>query len=141
MCLELQDLAAPPAEPREQTIKAFPSLDMAATQPNLAALQRSKEVMQQALTQHRADDRILFLTEVHLNDEGVMRRLHKLFAGFEDIGASVIVMTGSFVSKDFLSKSKNLKEYIRLFDELGDLIASFPGLANNTHVRLSLTDS
>jgi hypothetical protein len=128
-------LAPPPAETREQTVKAFPALDMCATQQNLVSLQRSKELLSQALTQHREDDRILILSDVRLDSPAVLKRLRKLFAGFEGIEPTVVVLMGSFASKEMIGRSRDLSAYTRLFDTLADIIAAHPVLAERTQVR------
>lgn len=130
-------LAAPPAEDRATTLRSFPALDMCGTQQNLVALQRTKDVLAQALTQHRAEDRVVFLSEVHLDDPAVLRRLRKLFQGLESMNAAVIVLIGNFASPAMLSRARDLAAYTKLFDTLADIIAQHPYIAQNTQVRIS----
>jgi len=111
----VDSIGLPPPEPRETTIGAFPDLQDFGN-GGTADSQRQHVAMAQAL-QQREDDRIVILSEVHLDEPHVLRDLETLFTGFAEAPPNMMVFAGSFFAhKVSLAQAK------QTFDALADLI-------------------
>lgn len=120
----------PPAEPRELSRAALGKVDLFGA--------RWADVAQEELHAAEVEDEAAFfvlLSDVHLDNPKVMRGLRGLLRGFVEAEAipTMIVLMGNFMARPMGHDSHAAERFTALFDALGDLVAEFPDVVEQTH--------
>lgn len=127
-------LGLPPAESRSESISALQGLDLfdgkgaAESTPPVA---HNKNVEDDG-------DRIIFLSDVHLDDPKVLDNLRVIFKGFSSMETppSMFVLFGNFQSFNANKSYVKLKKLKNNFTLLGRLVSEFPSIRNHSKLVL-----
>ncbi|KAJ2298218.1 DNA-directed DNA polymerase epsilon, subunit B, partial [Coemansia sp. RSA 2706] len=123
----VEEIGLPPPEPRERTRAAFPNANLFGAPPSLRtdAQLRAIEVA--------ADNGIIMLADVWLDQQDTMDALHTLFAGFAHAAPPIaFIFIGDFASTPFVPGSGATAQYRDRLAALGQLIAGFPEIARTS---------
>ena len=125
-------LGLPPAEPRQDSINALQGLDL--------FMGRAATDQQRVQESDGTDDgdRVVFLSDVHLDNPQVLDYLKVIFDGFSSMEEppSVFVLFGSFQSFNANHPGVSLKEIKQNFSTLGRLIAQYPSIKSKSQIIL-----
>jgi DNA polymerase epsilon subunit 2 len=116
----------PPAERRDDSMVAMGRVD------TMDVIHTPDEYAKMLELQSRAvDTQFVVVSDVHLDDAGVVSSLRDMFAGFEASGTppAMFVLIGNFSSKPFGQSHDDRESFVRNLDALGTLIATFPTIA------------
>lgn len=122
-------LVMPPAETAQESKDALGSgVDLFGAAP----AQRDLPALAYAESQTRANGRHVFVSDVHLDDPTVQRRLAVLLEGLAAAPPHVVVMMGPFTSSPFGSSPGAMAASVAAWETLGKSIANFPELLEET---------
>lgn len=76
----------------------------------------------------------MILSDVHLDDPLVMKKLDVLFKGYDSIAPELFILMGNFTSRPVGqgSESYSIQEYKEYFDALADLIGKYDQLSTQS---------
>jgi DNA polymerase epsilon subunit 2 len=126
----------PPAEPRVESLAALQGLDFFGGK-NPAKAQQTPEERGRWEASY-AEDRVVILSDVHLDRPEVLDNLHTVFRGFSamDPPPSAFVLMGNFQSYDANAASVNFGRIRDNFATLGRIIRQYAPLAQNSKFLL-----
>lgn len=124
----------PPAEPRLESLAALQGLDFFG----------GKQLPPQSIEERKRwdaaheEDRIVILSDVHLDRPEVLDRLHTIFKGFSavDPPPSAFVLMGNFQSYDANGSGVNFTRIKDNFATLGRIIGQYPSLRQHSNFLL-----
>lgn len=97
---QAQTLISPPAEPKSVTLKTFPSLDWLGADVSHSSKSAEKQLKLQLLrSPEHANDMIVMLSDVHLDQPRVLAKLHTLLDGLKEHVPPAFVFMGNFTSQ------------------------------------------
>jgi len=118
----------PPSEKRQRSLQHLTSTEV------LGVIPFSKEyVRMQELEAEASDSMFVMLSNVHLDQPQVLKKLHRLFEGFEPIQPTLFVLIGNFLSKPFGHGLDDVKRMRKAFDDLSDILIQFPRLVKESY--------
>jgi DNA polymerase alpha/epsilon subunit B. len=127
--LVVERIGQPIYETRKDAIQAIglQNSDLFGAIPTLSELSR----LQQEEVRHGQDGMFVLLSDVYLDDPGVLTKLEKLFDGFQDFDPlPVFVFLGDFASRYPSAVEANANEIIMsYFDDLANVICKTPRIA------------
>jgi DNA polymerase epsilon subunit 2 len=130
-------LGLPPAESREESIEALQGHDM------FGAATRANRLGSQAAHQNDTEmeddgDRIVVLSDVHLDDPQVMENLATVLDGFSAVPKppSAFVLLGNFQTFDANGPRAKLSKIKENFTHLGRLFKNYPRIIAESQVVL-----
>ncbi|KAI8927186.1 DNA polymerase alpha/epsilon subunit B-domain-containing protein [Entophlyctis helioformis] len=86
------------------------------------------------IEQNTKDMSFVFISDVWLDQTRVLDKLRMLFQGFSDaIVPLAFVLMGNFSSTPYIYNGVESKRYREGFDNLADIIAEFPAVADQSH--------
>lgn len=124
-------LGMPPFEPRIETLNAFPQLEYFGLEQGIDS-KKERELRKQQMMEEHADDMIIVLSDVHLDNPRVMTQLHTLLTGYLPARPPLFVFCGNFTSRELGYGEDDAKTLEGLFDALCDLILQFPELVEES---------
>lgn len=127
--LVVKRIGQPLYETRQDAIQAIglQNSDLFGAMSTLSELSK----LQQEETKHGQDGMFVLLSDVYLDDPGVLTKLEKLFDGFQDFDPlPVFVFMGDFASRYPSAVEPNANETIMsYFDDLANVICKTPRIA------------
>ena len=119
----VEAMGFPPPEDRMKTLQNMQTLDIT----RLTGYSPQEETEMLKMEQAAEDAQFVVFSDVHLDNPTVMQKLKAVFLGYETFGArpELFIFMGNFTSRPFGQGKDDGAWYRSLFDELGDLIASF----------------
>lgn len=124
-------LGLPPPESREETLNTFPQLEEFGLEMSTDS-KKEREARKKRLMDEHAEDMIVILSDVHLDNPQVMTQLHTLFTGYHPSRPPLFVFCGSFTSRELGYGEEDAKLLQGYFSSLCDLILQFPGLVEES---------
>eukprot|EP01083_Nonionella_stella_P040175 109185_1 len=117
---KVQELAFPIPDSRKKALSAFSNLDCCTEG-------KKDEVLE---CESKADDSFVILSDVHLDNPMVLRKLRELLTGLEEVRPMLFVFMGNFCSKP-IGSSEDVQNYKDRFNDLAALISEFPSHSQN----------
>jgi DNA polymerase epsilon subunit 2 len=126
----------PPAEPRVESLAALQGLDFFGGK-NPAKAQQTPEERGRWEAMY-SEDRVVILSDVHLDRPEVLENLHTVFRGFSamDSPPSAFVLMGNFQSYDANAASVNFSRIRDNFATLGRIIRQYASLLQHSKFLL-----
>ncbi|KAK3829292.1 MAG: DNA polymerase alpha/epsilon subunit B-domain-containing protein [Benniella sp.] len=120
------DIGLPPPEPREVTKKVFGSIDFLGAPREMRSEEQLKVISEEYETIS-----FVILSDVWLDQPKTFTTLRTIFEGYSSaILPLAFIMCGSFKSQPFLLNGLESRPYREGFNQLAELIAEFPTMAN-----------
>ncbi|KAI8355910.1 epsilon DNA polymerase [Mortierella sp. GBAus27b] len=125
----VENIAMPPPELRETTKKVFGNIDFLGAPREL----RSEEQLK-VIAEEYEDISFVILSDVWLDQPRTFTTLRTIFDGYSNSTLPLaFIMCGSFKSQPFLFNGQESRPYREGFNQLAELIAEFPTMANFCH--------
>lgn len=126
----------PPAEPRVESLAALQGLDFFGGKNPSKAQQTPEE--RGRWEANYSEDRVVILSDVHLDRPEVLDNLHTVFKGFSAMEPppSAFALMGNFQSYDANSASVNFGRIRDNFATLGRIIRQYPSLLQHSKFLL-----
>lgn len=134
----ITSLGHPPAEHRSISLNTYPILDLFgcnnAFELRASEIELEKQFQLNELLNNKVheNDMIVILSDVHIDQINTMNKLRILFDGLAAAQPAVFVFMGNFTSHTIHTNNNNYLELKYYFDQLCDLICSYPQLAKQS---------
>ena len=131
-------IGLPPAEPRAESLAALQGLDFFGGDPRGWSRTHTSVEDHARWRQDYSQDRVVVLSDVHLDRPEVLDNLHTVFAGFSsvDVTPSTFVLMGNFQSYNANAGSVNFSRLKDHFATLGRIIKQYPILHQRSNFLL-----
>lgn len=127
--LVVRSLRFCPAEPKEATLKFFPSIDFFGAQLDHRLQERLEKYETQLLETDSGN--VLLLSDVWLDDAKVFEKLKFVIAGADSAPPFALVLMGNFLSP---SNTTSISSYIDYFERLAEILVLAPNLLSSTRI-------
>ncbi|ETV95230.1 hypothetical protein, variant 2 [Aphanomyces invadans] len=127
----VETIGSPPPELREQSLHVLSGVDALGVEVSTQQLAQIKQ-----LESEQELDCFVVLSDVHLDEPDVLKRLDALFSGYEPFTPTLFIFMGNFTSTrvgyGYGAESTTIRTLKQLFDDLATLILKYPALVEKS---------